>query len=43
MGSQIVRRLAQKYHGHFLADVQDGKFIAEVMVDMLYTKDGENS
>jgi hypothetical protein len=43
LGSQIVRRLAQKYHGHFLADVQDSKFIAEVMLDMLYTKDGENS
>ncbi len=40
LGTQIVRKLTQKYNGHFLADVQDGRFIAEVMLDMFYKKDG---
>ena len=40
IGTQIVRKLAQKYNGHFLTDVQNDRFIAEVMLDMMYGKDG---
>ena len=36
LGIQIVQRLTQKYNGHFLADVVNQHFVAEVLIDMMY-------
>ena len=41
LGLQIVRRLAKKYNGYFLADVDNQRFVAEVLIDMMY-KEAEN-
>ena len=40
LGLQIVQRLAKKYNGYFLADVANQRFIAEVLMDMMYNKGG---
>lgn len=39
LGTQIVKRLAEKYNGYFLADIENDCFIAEVLLDMMYGKD----
>ena len=34
-GCKIIMRLSEKYNGHCLFDIEDGKFIGEVMLDMM--------
>lgn len=38
LGTQIVKRLAEKYNGYFLPDIDGDRFVAEVLIDMMYNK-----
>lgn len=43
LGTKIVQRIAEKYNGYFLTDIDGRQFIAEVLLDMMYEKnDGKN-
>lgn len=42
LGTQIVKRLSEKYNGYFLTDIDGDRFVAEVLLDMMYDKEARD-